>query len=405
MNERAMGDAHRLPSVRFRYRLSPLDLKRGLWMMVVVVLGLAVLGALVGGDSPETLLEDLGRMPVWAWGLAAAGSAMVVVLLARLLRHADNARLTVDRDGIRCSPHKLHGQRFWSRHDWQLSWSQIRKATLFHPPRKSRAVQAWLQTTLELEGADQSVSMGLLHWEPEGQELERPSLTTLQPFKQLRVLIDEHPLPALLEQAGVPLHRERVRWRDRRRMADAARAGWRTPEQGGAVDLLAWPSLVAILALMVVLGSAAALHFVVLDPIRPLWAPQPGPLLLVGAGVFAVAALVAHRAPVRERMALALLLGALSAALFHPFHARALVLAAGSSETVSYQLIEAGRFRSLDADYPAMNLSNIDIPEYWRSLAPDSDHEFEIYSLGNDRYVLDLAALYERTRAFYEQLD
>lgn len=156
---------------------------------------------------------------------------------------------------------------------------------------------------------------------------------------------------------------------------------------------------------MVVLGSAAALHFVVLDPIRPLWAPQPGPLLLVGAGVFAVAALVAHRAPVRERMALALLLGALSAALFHPFHARALVLAAGSSETVSYQLIEAGRFRSLDADYPAMNLSNIDIPEYWRSLAPDSDHEFEIYSLGNDRYVLDLAALYERTRAFYEQLD
>lgn len=386
---------------RFRYRLSPVRLKGGLWLIVFLFAVMIGAAALASDDFPAELGQALRSIPAWAGVLAIVAVAALAFLATRMVQMARDAWLIADGDGIRCSPHRHHGPRAWLRCDWELPWSDIERAEVQRPGPGARQAQSWFYTTLTLASARGDYRLGLLQWDPVDEPLDRPDLMAFRPGRKLHALTESHPLIGHLESRGIEVEYRRMGLRD---LLALGRPGADRPvaDDGDApVDLMAHPPLVAMLALMVVLATAAVLHFTLLPPIRPLWSPHLAAVLLIGTLVFAASALLARSAPVRERTIVALLLGGLVAGLWHPLSVRVQSMLGEQAETVIYHASESGRFRPADAAFPELDLSDLDIPEYWDSLTPGSSHPFELQPVGDGDYILHLDSLFERTRLFY----
>lgn len=386
---------------RFRYRLSPVNMQRGLWLVLGSLFLLTALGMLASESLTETILDDLQQQPAWALALALIGSVALIVLIVRIMRMASEAWLVTDSEGIRCSPHKHHGPRKWLRHDWQLPWNDIERAVVERPGTNAHHIQNWINVTLSLESRQGQHDLALLLWDPVDEPLDRPDLMSFRPGKRLHALTETHPLIRHLEQRNIPVEYRAIGLRGRWGLGKPAAD---RPDANGAeapVDLLTHKSLVVMLSLMGAIGVAAALHFTLLPPIRPLWSPNYGVLVLGAAVVFVAGAILSGSAPVRERTVVALMLGAMVGLLGYPLSVRMQSLTADTPMTADYIVEEAGRFQPVDQRYPALDLTDLDIPEYWSSLAVGDLHPFDLQSVGEDRYILRLAPLFDRTRAFY----
>ncbi|RFF27921.1 MULTISPECIES: hypothetical protein [unclassified Wenzhouxiangella] len=386
---------------RFRYRLSPVNMRRGLWVVLGSFAVLLLVGELVSGDLFSEILEDLLNQPAWALALGSVASLALIVLIARIVSMAKDAWLVVDTEGIRCSPHKYHGPRTWLRHNWQLPWSAIERAVVRHPGPKAHHVQNWINTTLTLESAQGRHDLGLLHWDPVDDPLDRPDLMAMRPGKQLHALAETHPLVRHLEQRDIEVEFESLGLRGRWGMGKPAADRPNAKNDDAPVDLMQFKSLVLMLSLMGAIGVAAALHFMVLPPIRALWSPNYGLSVLLASLVLVAGALLASAAPVRERTIIALLLGLMSGLLFHPLSVRWQALTGPPAEPADYIVEAPGRFQPVDARHPAMDLSDLNIPEYWASLSAGDVQPFDLQTAGGDRYILRLDSLFERTRDFY----
>jgi hypothetical protein len=387
---------------RFRYRLSPVNMRRGLWVVAVSLLIFLALGFLASESLTETLLEDLRQQPGWALALTIVGIAVLTFLIFRIVRMAGEASLVADGDGLRCSPHPHHGSRRWLRYDWALPWSAIDRAVVQRPDEKAQHIQSWINTTLTLETAEGDYSLPLLLWEPEDDRLDRPDLMAFRPGKRLHALTESHPLIGHFEHHGIEVAYRPLGWRGRWGLGGKDAQRPEDADRRGPVDLFAYPVLVAMLGFMALLAVVAALHFTVLPPIRALWSPEWGSIVLLGSVVFAIAALAPTSAPVRERTVVALLLGATVAGLWFPLSVRTQALLAGPPDTVAYIVGEPGLFEPLDPGYPSVDLTDLDIPEYWESLAPGASYTLELKRVGESDWVLRLGPVFERTRAFYE---
>jgi hypothetical protein len=214
-------------------------------------------------------------------------------------------------------------------------------------------------------------------------------------------LTESHPLIAHLERRGIPVEyralSSREKWSADRPVIDRAKL----ERSQAPVDLLTFRPLVIMLAAAAVAGLAAALHFTLLPPIRPLWSPDHGALLLAGSGVFVAGAALSNSVPVRERTVVALLLGATVALLAHPLYARVLSLTGEEPFTADYVVEAPGRFAPIDPNHPALDLRDLDIDAYWASLPSGTLHAFELQQVGEERFILRLETLFERTRAFF----
>lgn len=392
-------------SPRFRYRLIPARTHRGLWVIAFSLGLVVVVAAMTSDDFPAQLQEAVRSMPVWAGMLGIVGVAVLVFFIARTMQMAREAWLIADGAGIRCSPHKHHGLRAWLRHDWELPWSAIDRAVVLRPGPRARHAHSWFATTLTLESPHGAYKLGLLQWDPVDEPLDYPDLMAFRPGRKMHALTQSHPLIHHLESRGIEVEFRRMGLRDFFALGKPAAHRPDADDEDVPVDLLTYPSLVVMLSLVVGLGAAATLHFTVLPPIRPLWSPAVAGLALAGGVAFAGGSLMARSAPVRERTVVALLLGAVVAALWHPLSVRVHSLLGERPETATYLAAEAGQFRPLDPGLPDLDLSDIDIPEYWDSLAPGDSHPFALQPVGDDGYILHLDPLFERTRAFYSAMD
>lgn len=384
-------------------------MRRAMWLVLAALGVLILLPILFAEDENQSILqamlEDLSGLPGWALLGLVTATVLLTMLVARIVREAGDASLEIDAEGIRCRPHKHHGPRYWTRHDWQVPWSAIERAVVYRPGRRNHNVQIWMMTTLALETDSGEYFLGLLHWDPVDGELDRPRLTALRPGKKLFELTESHPLVDLLAQQGIPVDYPKSGVRTWRKMMKAAKVARKRTGDDGPVDLFAWPSLVFMLSLTAIIAVAAALHFTVLPPIRALWPAGHAQALLVGSVVFAGGALLSAKAPARERTIVALLLGVMVGALWHPLNVRTQVMVRGETETVVYHATDPGQFRPADAAYPQLELDDLGIPEYWNSLEPGGEHRFVFFRVGPERLVLSLDELFERTRAFYAALD
>lgn len=377
-------------------------MRRGLWVVVLSLLVFLGLGFVASESLGQTLLEDLRRQPVWALALALVGIVALVILIARILRLADHAWLLAESDGLRCSPHPHHGPRRWLRHDWELPWSDIKRAVVQRPGRRAQQVQNWVNTTLTLEAADGDYSLALLLWDPVEAPLDRPDLMSFRPAKRLHALTESHPLVEHLERRGIEVVYRPLGWRGRWGLG---RPDDNPPEAGDAakpVDLLSYPALVVMLSIMGVLGVLAALHFLALPPLRALFSPAWGLIVLVGSLSFALGFWLSGSVPARERGVVAFLLALAVGGLWHPLTLRISAMFGPAPETVSYIVDEPGRFLPLEPTYPDVDLRDFEIPEYWASLEPGQSYPLVLQRAGEDRWILRLGPVFDRTRAFYE---
>lgn len=390
-------------SRRFRYRLSPVNMKRGLWISLGALAVLFVLAEIVSGDFFAEILQGLQEQPFWVVAMGVVATLVLIVLAARIVSGAKDAWLVVDTDGIRCSPHKHHGPRTWLRSDWQLPFRDIDRAVVERPGPNAHHVYSWMNTTLTLHSSKGAHRTALLHWDPVDEPLERPDLMALRPGKRLHALTESHPLIGHLQQRGIEVD---YRKPDMRALLGMSRKDDDAPETArdeGPVDLMAFKSLIVLLGLLGVVGLAAAAHFMVLPPIRALWSPHWGTIALAGSLVFAGGTLLARAAPVRERSVVALMLALAAGGSWHPLGARIHSVMGEAPQPVAYTSVRAGHFQPQEPGYPALDLSDLGVSEYFEDLGVDQAHSFELQHLGDDRYILHLADLFERTRDFYSE--
>ncbi len=393
-----------LPS-RFRYRLSPVNMRRGLWLALGSLAILVVLSGMASGNPFTDMLDDLRRQPAWALAMATLGVVVLAMLLGRIVAMTRDAWLVVDSEGFRCSPPRQHGPRNWLRHEWQLPWSAIERAIVRRPGPGAHNIQNWVHTTLTLETTQGRHDMALLNWDPADDPLDRPGLMTWRPGRRLHELTETHPLVEHLTSRGIEVAFEGLGVRERLGLARPAADRPAAADSEGPVDILAYKSLVIMLAILGALGIAAAAHFTMLPPIRALWSPAYAALVLAGCVVFVLGALLPRSAPVRERTVIALLLGAAVGALAHPLTVRLQSMTGEEPATVEYILETPGQFRPVNARHPTLNLRDLNIPEYWSSLAPGETHPFDLQPIAEGRSILHLDPLFERTRAYYENTE
>src|SRR5699024_3852490 len=251
------------------------------------------------------------------------------------------------------------------------------------------------------ESGQQEYAMALLLWDPVGEPLKRPDLMAFRSGGRLHELTESHPLIQHLKRRGIEVEYRTLGFRGRLGMAKPSRKRPKARPGDAPVDLLNFRSLIIMLVLTAVLALAAALHFVALAPIRPLWSPDFGSLALAAGVVFLAGAILSHPAPLRERLVVALLLGASVGLLAHPLSVRVAAMTAASPQTADYIMEAPGKFQPIDADLPTLDLSDLDVHEYWRSLSPGAAHPFDLQRVDEERYILRLGPLFERTRAFY----
>ena len=375
-----------------------------MWVLVLSTLVLVVTLNLLIDDAPG-LFEGLRDLPpITVLGLLVGVGALVGLVLF-IQRQAGEAYLSVDDQGLECRPHRYHGARYWTRVPWQAGWESIQRVVIYRPESKAASIQNWMMATLVVDTDQGEYRLGYMHWEPEEQTLDRPDVFSWRPGKGLQALSESHPLIDLLEQHRIPVAVEPLNFRAMRKLSRKPRLRQTRAGEGEPVDLLNYPSLQVMLGLSLVLVLAAALHYIVLPPLRPLWSVGYGSAMFMGSLACIAGFLFASRAPVRERAVVALLLGALVGMLWHPLSLRTAVVMQGESQTVAYQFQGAGRFQPLTAGYPDVVLDDLDIPEYWESLDHEEDHEFVLIRLSRERFVLSLTEFFDKTSDFYQNRD
>jgi hypothetical protein len=389
-----------LQATRFNYRLSPVRLGRGLAVAALGMLVLIVAAELLIDGAPG-LLDALYKLPPATVLGLLIGMGALIGLLVFVQRQAAEAYLSVDDQGLECRPHRYHGARYWTRARWRSEWRSIQRVVIYRPESKAASIQSWMMATMVVKTDREEYRLGYMHWEPEAQALDRPDLTSLRVGKRLSALSESHPLIELLERRGIPVTFEPLNFRAMRKLSGKPRRQQARAEEE-PVDLLSYRSLQLMLGACLVLVIAAMMHYLLLPPLRPLWSPEYGVAVFAGALVCMAGFFMATRPPVRERAVVAVLLGALVGALWHPLSLRTSVLWQGESETVAYRFQSPGRFEPPAPGFPDVILEDLDIPEYWESLGPGQEHEFVLIRISGERFVLSLTDFFDRTSDFYK---
>ncbi len=395
-----------VPTRRLNYRLSPVELGGSFWLLGVgLPLAIAALVIMLPGETAwQALEETVAEIPTAIWMILPLAVIGSLALLAFYRRQAQEAWLELDDTGIRCRPPGHHGRRFWTRHEWRLRWDEIHSATLYRPASSANEPQHWVNTTLALDTTTGSYRLGPLHWECATDPMDRPGLLAGRKLgKRFDALLRQHPLVSALEHKQVDLQHEASSWRAGRKLSRQNHRQQAEAEAAGHIDLLAYPSARIVLGVMLLAAVLALFHFMLLPPLRALW-PMPVTTALLAGTLAGIGAWqLTRRMPGRERSALSVMLAVVVALCWHPLGTRTDVLLNGEPEPVTYTVAERGLFNPIDSRYPTLNLTDLNIDEFFDSLEPGSDFEFILVRTGNERYALSLAELYEHTRAFYRE--
>lgn len=164
-------------------------------------------------------------------------------------------------------------------------------------------------------------------------------------------------------------------------------------------NLLKHKGMIIQLILLVGLGTYALVDYLLLTNYlvvggMPIWPFIAGALL---AGVLGVQ--LGKGAPPLERLGLAVLLGIMAAVAIYPGEQRYTLVTSSKPMAITYRMTEAGYFEH--ARYPTIDQRQSSIPEYWQSLPLGENHTFSLYESGQGFALIDMAPVYEKSRAFY----
>ncbi len=386
----------------FRYIQMPIRMSHG--YSLLTLLGILPFLPVVLDQGWELLFTPEGdlRLSAVEQIILLGGPLLLAAIMGFAVWAAGRAGLRVDANGFQCDPPLNSSVTEVTPHPWRLGWSAINRAVLYLPPARERSVIKWVKAVLCLQTGDRKYCLPLLYLDPRNAPIDRrlPFLPSRM-RRKVRTLLLEHPLLAMIEAKGVPLHVEDLDRQTRRRLKRNARKRKQEARTAGQVDLLGQPSTILLLGVLSVLGLFLAMHYMVLPPVRPLWEPALWLPVLGGVAAFLLAAVVAARVRTTERFALAAMVGVATALVWNPAELRLQLSGQGPGEVLPYVAMEPALFVPQQGDYPVIDLRDVDVPEYWNAYPAGAEHPFHVLALGQERFVLSLGPLFERTQAFY----
>ncbi|WP_421842573.1 hypothetical protein [Marinobacter algicola] len=173
----------------------------------------------------------------------------------------------------------------------------------------------------------------------------------------------------------------------------------RTGPLANHFNLLKHKGMVLQLFLLAALGAYALVDYILLTNYLvvgelPLW-----PFVSTGllAGVFGNQ--LGKGAPGAERFGLTALLCLIALAATYPGLQRYTLMVSPEPLPIAYDSTESGYFEH--SRYPAIDQRESSIPEYWQSLPAREVYTFFLHESGLGFVLIDMATVYEKSRAFY----
>ena len=371
---------------------------------VALILLLLPLGTAASGDVSlwsaavaffrDALAED-PSLKYQVWLLVAVLPFAALGLLGHYL-----ARITVTPSGIDGYLPRWLGMGLFGQTGgrWQFAWSQIRRVRIecAEPGRGRRGkhrtgtLHALQQARLVIETDREVVRLGVFPWFVRGGPDHRLGLRemSLAGGVDARECLARSPLVTTLAAQGIA-----PEWTEQSPAGQARLQGYNLAHHSGMLAQLLVMGLAGAYALV---DTFFLTHYAVLDT-PPLW-----PFALAGF----VAALglrpLGRGAPRTERVAVAVLTGAALTAAVYPAMLRANAWTA-EPQVVEYTAVAHGRFEA-PGNAPPLDLTGYGLKAYWiEKVGEGGHHRFTLLEGVFGFRQLDLAPLYESSRAFYRR--
>lgn len=398
--------------VRLRYGVSLLRRRQTVVLVLALVaVPLAAVAAVAAilalhAEEPATvpglLLENLREviaddpsLVIGFWLMPPLAIATGVMLLAQRA-----AWLRIGPGGIEgyLPRHMGFGLTGQTVGRWQVSRDRIRAVRLLLPrggtgrlERRLAKVQRIRACRLEIETDRESIRLGPFPWyRPDGAD-HRLGLRELSALSDADMAshIERTPIVESLRARGITI--ESV---PGDAAGDAAEA---TPP---GFDLAGDRGMVAQLVLLFGAGLYALIDTFFLLQYTPL-APMPrAPFAVMLLAAIPLTVWLGRRAPHAERIVVSALTVAALAVAVYPGLLRFNAMTA-EPLVLEYIPTAPGQFRPAAGEYPAIDLSDRNLAEYWAQRGPEASHPFTLRRGDAGFWQLDLAPLRERTRAFY----
>ena len=367
------------------------------WALLGVLFGLpvaALLGILVvaelAADGPicpaiwsalrrELIDDPVNRSMLWA-------AAVLLPVATVLLFLESRARLRVGDTGLAVDIPRLLGLR-WFRQtagQWSVRWEDVRSVRLVGFARGRNTVQqlAWYRLVLDTEQGQKWLAA--FRWHEPGAD-HRLGLGELFAYRKLDAAarLRSAPLVQAFETRGFAIETDAN--------PSSAAQGFDLARHKGLLALVALFSMAGLYALI---DTFFVRRYLALESLPVL------PFLLVGTLTALAAWRLGQGAPRLEHSVVGVLVVAACLAATQPATLRVNASTA-NMETHSYVSLGGGRFAAPNERLPAVDLSGLDVAEYWAAHPPGTPWDLTLLRGGAGFYQLDLAPIYERTRQFY----
>jgi len=380
---------------RFRYSASILKtshLFAGIGALLAILLGSMLLLELpnVGElDFSELYLDEHGNIPfeLHLFALFLLLGCVVAFVNRRVWLELDSENLTIHIP--RLTGLGLMG---FTTGDHRIPLSTIRKVELTPVTGFRNMAQALQQSKLNLVTERRTYRLQPYHFLREGHPDHRIGIGSAfgRPKTRVEALINEAPLvKALSSFSG--------------NVDFTSAPTERTGPLANHFNLLKHKGMVLQIILLAALGTYALVDYVLLTNYLvvgelPLW-----PFVSTGllAGVLGIQ--LGTGAPRAERLGLAGLLCVIALAATYPGLQRYTLIVSPEPLSVAYDSTETAYFEH--ARYPAINQRESNIPEYWQSLSSGEIYTFFLHESGLGFVLIDMATVYEKSRAFYRAND
>lgn len=376
---------------RFRYSASILKTSHvfaTIGALLAILLGSLLLLALpnVGELSfSQFYLDEQGNVPFELYLFALCLLLGCVVAFANL-----QVWLKLDSENLTIHIPRLTGLGLmgFTTGDHRIPLNVIRKIELTPVTGFRNMAQALQQSKLSLVTERRTYRLQPYHFLKEGEPDHRIGIGSAfgKPKTRVEALINEAPLVKALSRITGNVD-------------FTSTPTDRTGPLANHFNLLKHKGMVLQLILLAALGTYGLVDYVLLTNYLvlgdlPLW-----PFVSTGllAGVLGIR--LGSGAPRVERLGLAALLCVIALAATYPGLQRYTLMVSPEPLSVAYDSTETGYFQH--SHYPAINQRESSIPEYWQSLPSGEVYTFFLHESGLGFVLVDMATVYEKSRAFY----
>ena len=273
---------------------------------------------------------------------------------------------------------------------WQIRWGEIRAVSLVPSKCKGKLAQRISLYRLVIETDVGVIRLSPFFWVLCNGLDHR--LTWRQALSSANGdavdLIENSPLLSALRERGIKFLSESDSGAEQ--LLGAPLGFDLTKHRGMKAQLV----IIAFVGLYILMDGLFLGNFKALEPL-PVW-----PFLATALGSLSLVFMLTRGVPIAERAIVGLLTATLLTSAVYPGLLRVNAITA-ESQRIAYVAVGLGKFEAKKEGLPALDLSDIQIKEYWKQYPPGAEHSFLMQRGIAGFYQVNLNELYAESRDFY----